>query len=284
MKNLKLFTAFIRERQRILERRRAGKPPPWTSDPILRRYRFCNVHREDDIVTKWIAKNWRTPYSTSSHLWFAMCIARLINWPPTLAVLGFPKDGWDPKRFMLVVRCMQDAGDKAYSGAYIVSTNGRAMPKEKYLAEHVLTKLWNNSGSIRPRSGDTLDAFHQRLMKFDGMGSFLAAQVVADMKYVPPLKGAADWWSFAASGPGSRRGLNRVYGLPFNKPITEQAWRNGMVELCAHAEYTLGKDDRLHAQDLQNCLCEFDKYERTRLGEGRPRSTYTPHHPSIRRI
>ena len=30
----------------------------------------------------------------------------------------------------------------------------------------------------------------------------------------------------------------------------------------------------LHAQDLQNCLCEFDKYERTRLGEGRPRSRY----------
>jgi hypothetical protein len=30
----------------------------------------------------------------------------------------------------------------------------------------------------------------------------------------------------------------------------------------------------LHAQDLQNCLCEFDKYERVRLGEGRPRSNY----------
>ena len=30
----------------------------------------------------------------------------------------------------------------------------------------------------------------------------------------------------------------------------------------------------IHAQDLQNCLCEFDKYERVRLNEGRPRSNY----------
>jgi hypothetical protein len=31
---------------------------------------------------------------------------------------------------------------------------------------------------------------------------------------------------------------------------------------------------QLHAQDLQNCLCEFDKYERVRLGEGRPKAKY----------
>ena len=31
---------------------------------------------------------------------------------------------------------------------------------------------------------------------------------------------------------------------------------------------------RMHAQDLQNCLCEFDKYERERLGEGHPKQRY----------
>jgi hypothetical protein len=30
----------------------------------------------------------------------------------------------------------------------------------------------------------------------------------------------------------------------------------------------------MHAQDLQNCLCEFDKYERARLGEGTPKQIY----------
>jgi hypothetical protein len=32
----------------------------------------------------------------------------------------------------------------------------------------------------------------------------------------------------------------------------------------------------LHAQDIQNCLCEFDKYERVRLGEGTPKQLYKP--------
>jgi hypothetical protein len=33
----------------------------------------------------------------------------------------------------------------------------------------------------------------------------------------------------------------------------------------------------LHAQDLQNCLCEFDKFERARLGEGKPKRKFRPH-------
>ena len=31
-----------------------------------------------------------------------------------------------------------------------------------------------------------------------------------------------------------------------------------------------------HAQDIQNCLCEWDKYERARLGEGRPKQLFRP--------
>mgnify|MGYP003335523726 CR=1 FL=1 len=31
---------------------------------------------------------------------------------------------------------------------------------------------------------------------------------------------------------------------------------------------------RLCLQDTQNVLCEFDKYERARLGQGRPKQRY----------
>ena len=30
----------------------------------------------------------------------------------------------------------------------------------------------------------------------------------------------------------------------------------------------------LRAQDLQNCLCEFDKWMRVRLGEGKPKRRF----------
>jgi hypothetical protein len=38
-----MYWRFAAERQRIFERRLAGDPPPWTSDRILREFKFCNV-------------------------------------------------------------------------------------------------------------------------------------------------------------------------------------------------------------------------------------------------
>jgi hypothetical protein len=37
----------------------------------------------------------------------------------------------------------------------------------------------------------------------------------------------------------------------------------------------------LEMRDIEHSLCEFDKYERVRLGQGRPRSKYTYKAPSL---
>jgi hypothetical protein len=111
------------------------------------------------------------------------------------------------------------------------------------------------------------------------MGSFVAAQIVADLKYVPPLKHARDWMTFAAPGPGSKRRLNRVLGRPADAPWRDDdTWRVGFRRLHEEIKPELermGLGD-LHAQDLQNCLCEMDKYERTGLGEGKPKRRFVP--------
>jgi hypothetical protein len=261
---------WIKERESIRVKKEAGAPKPWTKDDILQQYSFCNVHREDDRVTRWIAENWRDNHKAVPHLWFWMVVARLVNWPDTLEALGLYPSAWKPAQFVKVLHQRKAAGLKVFSGAYIVSTNGHAMDKAEYLAEHVLTRLWQCRAAVRPQPGDSLASFHERLSGFNGMGSFMAAQVVADMKYVQPLLKAADWMTWAASGPGSRRGLNRVMGRPVDAPWKEAEWLDCLCDL--HVKVLDHCD--LHAQDLQNCLCEFDKYERTRLGEGRPRSTY----------
>lgn len=267
------LVAFAKERHNIWLARDAGKPKPWTKDDILRKYRFCNVYRELDTVTIWIRENWRDPNTRDPNLFFNMTIARLINWPDTLAELGYTKQ-FDSKRFAAIVNGREG---KAYSGAYIVSTNGNRMNKAEYLAMRVLAPLWLNRGEMAPMKGETLQSYHKRLMKYDGLGSFIAAQVVCDVKYATgsPLYKALDWHTWAASGPGSRRGLNRVAGRPVDAPWPEPVWWAQLGELQkAVAKLWPSKWEPLHAQDLQNCLCEFDKYERTRLGEGRPRSTY----------
>ena len=45
---------WVAERERIRVRKESGQPFPWTDDPILATYRFCNVRREDDRVTIWV--------------------------------------------------------------------------------------------------------------------------------------------------------------------------------------------------------------------------------------
>jgi len=73
------LVAWISEREAIRVRREAGQPKPWTDDPILQEGRFCNIRRENDRVTCWIAQNWREPHADDPELWFAMAVARLVN-------------------------------------------------------------------------------------------------------------------------------------------------------------------------------------------------------------
>lgn len=266
--------AFIRERHAIWERRNKGLPKPWTEDPILQSYRFCNVYRELDKETIWISKNWRNDSDPDN--WFAMAVARLVNWSPTLEAVGYPVP-WRPSTFLRCIHALEDKGVKVWGGAYIVSTNGVPQPKAEYLAEQVLSPLWRSRKDVRPRPNDTLEAFHDRLRRFRGMGSFIAAQVVADAKFVAPLTQAPDWESFAASGPGSRRGLARVMGVPdIHVSWPERLWRERLAELKVIIDQKVKEAGMpiISGQDLQNCLCEFDKYERVRLGQGRPRAKY----------
>jgi len=261
---------FIKERYSISLKKDAGLPKPWTKDPILQQYRFCSVYREHDKVTKWIAKNWRDNHKDEPDLWFAMAVARFINWPPTLASLCFPVP-WDPREFKRVLHRRMEQDQQVFTGVYIIPSAG---PKIDYICDEVLTPLWGDRDEIRPKGYDTLDGFHEILLEHNGLGSFMAAQIVADMKYVEPLLSAKDWHTWAASGPGSRRGLNYVCDRQGH--WKEAEWRKVLGILHHWIDHKIEKAGmpELHAQDLQNCLCEFGKYERTRLGEGKPRSRY----------
>lgn len=274
MRTKELF-AFMKERHDVYEQKRLNFSKPWTLDSILQRYRFCNVYRELDTQTQWFADNWRTSNSDDPDLWFASLVFRFINWSETAQELGYPVP-WDPKRFKAILKSRKVRGLKVYSGAYMISTHGVKEEKYIYLAKS-LSKIWEKREDLRHTIGVPLKVFHKNLMECFDVGSFLAAQVVADIKYVDAiLYSAPDWETFAASGPGSRRGLNRVMGFPVGKVINEEDWYLTLIDLKSQIDDLLYKNymPGMHAQDLQNCLCEFDKYERVRLGEGRPKQKY----------
>jgi len=272
--NVERFVGFICARHRAFLRRAAGKPRPWSSDPILQRCKFCNAYRELDRVTRWIAENWREPHKDDRHLWFALVIARrCINWPATLSKIGYPVP-WEPGHFLAVLERRKKKGKQVFnSDAYKLIVSGQRGDLAELQVRLLLDPLWEGRDRFSPRRDDTLATFHSRLAGVKFMGNFHAAQVVADLKYVGRLRHAEDWWSFAASGPGSQRGLNRVLGRPAKAPWAEDEWVEQLHRLQKSFAPALTEAGlpRMHAQDLQNCLCEYDKYERVRLGEGNGR-------------
>lgn len=279
MKLLKEFIDFVTERWAIHERRLDGQPAPWTKDPILQRYRFCNVRREDDRVTKWIHNTWLKPIEANLPLSiFNMCIARLVNWPPSLTLIGVTKQ-WRLEHFTEAMEVAKRVNGKAFTSAYMIhADSSHDGTKAQYLAECVLTPIWEGRKRLSSAlMGGGLLGLHRALMTYRDMGSFMAAQVVADVKWTPTGSEAADWESFAAPGPGSKRGLNRIMGRELNAPWDDVGWHNALLELRGKALPKLPKALRsLDAQNLQNCLCEVDKYLRVKNGEGRPRQNFTP--------
>lgn len=268
------FMRFAEERHRVYLRRQAGENN-LTDDPILQKFRFCNIYRELDKVTSWLSENWRDPHQDNPDLWFAFVVARHMNNIPFLSDMEEPPLPWRPGKFKAYAAERAAAGLQIFGGAYMIGTRHTGS-KADYLADMVFTPLWEQRERIRPLPGDTLNSFHMMLGQFYGLASFMSAQVVADIKYTEPLLSSPDWHTFAASGPGSRRGLNRVLELPVKRPWSEEDFRLRLSDLrqAILPRFAALGWEQPHAQDVQNMLCEFDKYERVRLGEGRPKQLF----------
>lgn len=251
---LAVLRRYMKEREHVRILKDAGEPKPWTKDPMLLNYRFCNVRREDDAVTRWIKTNWRDPYAEHHNLYIAMILARLLNWPDTLEDIGFPEK-WDYKRYLTKLQNRKMRGERLHTGAYMVTAGGRPIPKEEAICDMVHGFY---RAKYRPEYGDSLRSVWIKMQAqgVGGMGSFIAAQVVADLKHTPLLALAQDWRVFCAPGPGSQNGLNWLLDRTGE-------WKQ--EEFQEAVNYLRGKGKLpydLCAQDVQNNLCELSKYTR----------------------
>ena len=52
-----LYWYFAYERQNIFIKKSNNEPYPWTKDPILDKYKFCNSYRVNDRVSQYLLKN-----------------------------------------------------------------------------------------------------------------------------------------------------------------------------------------------------------------------------------
>jgi hypothetical protein len=283
--NLKPLLYFINERHRIYLKRIAGEPAPWTSDPILQQYRFCNVFRELDTATIWLRKNWREPYADHPQLWFWLLAARIFNVIPTFELLGLlAPDRWNVKLVKTMLHMEHKKGNKVFTSAYMIHPPKHGGSKIDYYVD-ILETAWQKRDEFQRGLTDatlgigpipTLQNVATWLRQFQSIGGFVSYEVVTDLTHTPLLCNAPDLNTWAHAGVGAVRGLNRLLGLRTKQAIQQHKAIEHMVQLLPIVNAARGSHvPELTLRDLEHSLCETDKYLRTKTGEGRPRENFT---------
>ena len=285
----KQFWAMINERHRIFQKKEAGKPKPWTDDPIMRQHKFTNVFRELDRTTIFVRENIRMPlWDEPELLLFNVALFRQTG----------AAEGWqgivrrfDPAKHAAKYVAAQQRGTKVFTGAYMVTgqfPGAKGNNKVVSLFEHALKPVWEARKDLvivclMKRS---LEALVDALSQFTGWkgNRFMAYEVACDLLYTPLLENAVDQYSWANPGPGAQRGLSRLYGGTINNgrgasSRPREQCIEEMKGLLNQASQNLGRhiltaEEDVDMRFIENALCEFDKYQRTLLGQGRPRSKY----------
>lgn len=270
---ISLLLHWIREREAVRQAKETNRSKPWTSDPLLQNYRFCNVRRMDDKVSRELLLNWY-PNTIGYDSLPAATLARLVNWPDSLFEItsGCP---YSPDAIPLarsVLHRRAERGDKVFTGAYVVP-GVPGLDKVSSVLNLVELVDTRKSDLWKP----TMQGTWTELIALPGLASFLAGQIVADIAELPAGQEWTDRHHWAPMGPGSKRGMNRLLGRPKEQTMKQLDFEQLLPELMSHIHpniEAIWSDRKLIAMDVQNCLCEFDKLRRLQLGEGKVRARY----------
>lgn len=272
--NIEGYFNFLNERHLIYLRKSRGGDYPWTTDPILQKYKFTNVFRENDRTTVWFRENVREGMRDEMDVALATIIFRWFNLIETGKILlehDLYRD-WDSDY------CIEILSDQPQwvTGAYIIKTpNGmNKLEGVCWCIDQIANDNNKFIDSMHEAKG-SLKALWDVLMPYPYMGPFMAYEVVTDWRHTFLGDEATDIMTWGNPGPGAKRGLNRIHGRPLNKQIKSDINIGEMqVLLELSQEWLHGQVPSLEMRDIEHTLCEFDKYERVRNGEGKPRSIY----------
>lgn len=279
---LERLAYWVRKREEARRNKEAGLPKPWTDDPILQTTRFCNVRRMDDKVSRWLLEEWY-PIGLKPDpgtVLAAAGLARLINWPEALADLrqntkfGPKFIEWNQNRARTHFEWLKGNKLKVFTGAYIINAAGGGNKVDIVLRQ--INTLWLHPELVRTGS---MAETHQLLQRIPGIGSFIAGQIVADLRHVTQGRWSdKDTW--APLGPGSHRGVNWLLGWNGTDKLSRmqqgvfQVYLGDLAAFFRSELKDIFEDLKLEMHDLQNCLCEFDKFMRLSTGTGRAKNKF----------
>lgn len=271
-----LYWYFAYERQNIFWQKLKGMPSPWTKDPILQEYKFCNSYRVNDRVSQYLLKKviYNGKKYSDEDMLFRIILFKLFNKESTWELLlnnfsDITLSTFDRDKYSKVLESAIKDGESIYNDAYISCANkafGYDRKHDNHLA--LLYKMF-----ITDRIQDKIikctkmeEAFNI-IKSYPLIGNFMAYQLVTDINYSNVVNFSED--EFTVAGPGSIRGIKKCFidkGDYSNEDIIRYMYEHQEEEFKRlHLDFKKIGNRPLQLIDCQNIFCELDKYCRVKF-------------------
>jgi len=264
------FWRFAYERQEVFFHRMAGAPRPWTTDVILQTYRFTNVYRASDRTSQFLIREvvYRGD-QCPEEVFFRTLLFKLFNrietWMLLERVLG--SVCWSSYSFADYDSVLGEAIQEGaiYSPAYIIPSPlsfGHVRKHQNHL--RLIEAMMSNGVPQRVMESESLEEVFLILLRFPGIGKFLAYQFAIDLNYSPLTHHSE--MSFVVPGPGALDGIQKCFPEMGNwtpsdiiRHVTERQEEEFSCRSLA-IRSLWGRP--LQLIDVQNVFCEIGKYAR----------------------
>jgi hypothetical protein len=268
---------FAAERQRIYISRLAGEQAPWTDDPILSTFKFCNAYRASDRVSQYLIREviYADPAADPEDLLLRIVLFRLFSKPETWELLeagaGVNRKSLRRGQLAEILDAEALRGRKLYTGAFILCAT-RAYGHQRKHRNHLalLEEMMAPGGLSSSVAGAaSIGKLYEALRRYPLIGPFMAYQLAIDINYSELCD--FDESEAAVAGPGALRGIAKCFSTCGDwDPERVILW---MTERQDQEFERLGIKfpglfgRPLQAIDIQNLFCEVDKYSRVAFPE-----------------
>lgn len=277
---LKYYFYFMQERMKMFWMRIEGKRrEEWTSDSILREYKFTNVYRACDRVSQYLIRNVIykdldkfTPEDVLLRILVFKVFNRIETWNYLINETDIKIDTFNV-HYLTRLLSKRQLSYPIFSNAYMMTGSYSG-----YAAIHTKHQVWlqmiedefiKKHGFQKVLKAKSMAEVYNQLRSYPLIGDFLAYQYTIDFNYSPYLNFDED--SFVKAGVGAVRGIKKCfvsYGNEYEDAI--RYIHDHFEELQKRYGYCdfrplPGREPKLI--DLQNCFCETDKYLRAKMPE-----------------
>lgn len=272
------YWKFAVERQNVFFKRILGEKFPWTSDPIIGKYKFTNVYRSTDRVSQYLIKNViyndllpQTPEEVIFRIFLFKLFNKIETWELLTKTFGtLTWEEYDFKKYDKILDKTISSGQRIYSAAYIMPSV-ISMGYERKHANHLklIEKIMKDEVTDQLIAVRRMQDAFEIIKSLPGLGDFLAYQLLIDINYSNVINFSES--EFVVPGPGAKGGISKCFsdlgGLNLVEIIKFMTDRQEQEFERLGLDFKTIGGRRLQLIDCQNIFCEVDKYSRVRHPE-----------------